>query len=123
MKALVINYLYEDLPEGYTVLATDWNNAMQLIKDTINAHATLLEQRSNNPYELIIGTSTNPWSEEDNTYQFTISQAMHNKGTRPRVNIYTTDGIELYDNPSINFDTGDVTIYSNSNDIIEVIIR
>lgn len=123
MAATVINYLYEDLPEGHTVLASEWNNAMQQIKDTINAHAVLIDQKSDIPFELNIGTATAPWSGSAGNYQYTIAQSVHNKGLRPQVRTYTAEGTETYDSPNINFDTGDITLYSNANITLKVIIR
>lgn len=123
MSATVIGYLFEDLPEGHTVLATEWNAAMQQIKDTINAHAMLIDQKSSIPFELNIGTSLSLWSGTAGNYYYTIPQAVHNKGLRPQVYTYTAAGDETYDSPRIDFTTGDVTVYSSINSVLKVIIR
>lgn len=123
MSATVINYLYEDLPNGYTILPTEWNSAMQQIKDAINSHAVLIDKSSNIPFEINIGTSTYPWGLVDETYIYIIPQSVHNKGLRPQVIIYTADGTETYDSPTIDFSTGSITLYSNTNIVLKVIVR
>lgn len=123
MPATVIGYLYEDFPEGHTVLASEWNTAMQQIKDTINAHAVIINNQASAPFELNIGTATTPWSESAGNYYYTILQIQHNKGFRPQVHTYTMLGNETYDSPHIDFATGDITLYSSTNNTLKVVIR
>lgn len=123
MAATIINYLYEDLPEGHTVLASEWNDAMQLIKETVNTHAELISQQAKPPYELNIGSTLAPWDTYDEGYNYTLTQQLHNKGTRPQVTAYTTAGDEILLDLKIDLDTGDITFYSNAPEVIKVIIR
>lgn len=125
MSAKIINYLYEDLPEGYTVLASDWNDAMNQIKEAINSHAKLLDQKAVAEYIIDIGSELHPWSYNDllKSYYFIITQSTHNKGLIPEVKTYLQNGDETYDSPNINFNTGDVTVYSNRDIKLKVVIR
>ena len=47
--------------------------------------------------------------------------ATHKRGTRPRVHTYV-DGEETYDSPKIDWTTGNVTVYSNAQVALKVLI-
>lgn len=127
MAATVINYLYEDLPDGYTVLAEDWNTAMRLIKDTINSHARIIDSNENKAVDFVttIGTSLRPWTRgaSDQIYSCSITAAMHNKGIHPHIMTYTTSGEIVHCAYSIDLNIGNVTFESNVDIPINVVIR
>lgn len=64
---------------------------------------------------------TNSWSGSAGNYSYSIPAATHKRGTRPRVHTYV-NGEETYDSPKIDWTTGDVTIYSNVQVALKVLI-
>ena len=65
--------------------------------------------------------ATNSWSGSSGNYSYSISAAKHKRGTRPRVHTYV-NGEETYDSPKIDWSTGNVTIYSNAQVALKVLI-
>lgn len=70
-------------------------------------------------YEVDLETSSWIWS--DDTYIYTIAAATHKRGIRPRVHIYVNDE-ETYNSPKIDWTTGNVTLYSNIQVAMKVLI-
>lgn len=70
-------------------------------------------------YEVDLTTSS--WSGSAGNYSYSIPAATHKRGTRPRVHTYV-DGEETYDSPKIDWTTGNVTVYSNVQVALKVLI-
>lgn len=70
-------------------------------------------------YEVDLTTSS--WSGSAGNYSYSIPAATHKRGTRPRVHTYV-DGEETYDSPKIDWTTGNVTVYSNAQVALKVLI-
>lgn len=83
--------------------------------DTAQADITQLKGY----YEVDLTTSS--WSGSAGNYSCSIPAATHKRGTRPRVHTYV-DGEETYDSPKIDWTTGNVTVYSNVQVALKVLI-
>lgn len=83
--------------------------------DTAQADITQLKGY----YEVNLTTSS--WTGSAGNYSYSIPAATHKRGTRPRVHTYV-DGEETYDSPKINWSTGNVTVYSNAQIALKVLI-
>lgn len=83
--------------------------------DTAQADITRLKEY----YEVNLTTSS--WTGSAGNYSYSIPAATHKRGTRPRVNTYV-DGEETYDSPKIDWTTGNVTVYSNAQVALKVLI-
>lgn len=84
--------------------------------DTAQADITQLKGY----YEVDLTTSS--WSGSTGSYySYSIPAATHKRGTRPRVHTYV-DGEETYDSPKIDWTTGNVTVYSNVQIALKVLI-
>lgn len=83
--------------------------------DTAQADITRLKGY----YEVNLTTSS--WSGSAGNYSYSIPAATHKRGTRPRVHTYV-DGEETYDSPKIDWATGNVTVYSNAQVALKVLI-
>lgn len=83
--------------------------------DTAQADITQLKGY----YEVNLTTSS--WSGSAGNYSYSIPAATHKRGTRPRVHTYV-DGEETYDSPKIDWTTGNVTVYSNAQVALKVLI-
>lgn len=83
--------------------------------DTAQADITRLKGY----YEVDLTTSS--WSGSAGNYSYSIPAATHKRGTRPRVHTYV-DGEETYDSPKIDWTTGNVTVYSNVQVALKVLI-
>lgn len=83
--------------------------------DTAQADITQLKGY----YEVNLTTSS--WSGSAGNYSYSIPAATHKRGTRPRVHTYV-DGEETYDSPKIDWTTGNVTVYSNVQVTLKVLI-
>ena len=83
--------------------------------DTAQADITQLKGY----YEVNLTTSS--WSGSAGNYSYSIPAATHKRGTRPRVHTYV-DGEETYDSPKIDWTTGNVTVYSNVQVALKVLI-
>lgn len=83
--------------------------------DTAQADITRLKGY----YEVNLTTSS--WSGSTGNYSYSIPAATHKRGTRPRVHTYV-DGEETYDSPKIDWTTGNVTVYSNAQVALKVLI-
>lgn len=70
-------------------------------------------------YEADIATSS--WSGSAGDYTYSIAATTHNRGTRPRVHTYV-NGEETYDSPTIDWSTGNVTLHSNAQVAMKVLI-
>lgn len=70
-------------------------------------------------YEVDLTTSS--WSGSAGNYSYSIPAATHKRGTRPRVHTYV-NGEETYDSPKIDWTTGNVTVYSNVQVALKVLI-
>lgn len=70
-------------------------------------------------YEVDLITSS--WTGSAGNYSYSIPAATHKRGTRPRVHTYV-DGEETYDSPKIDWTTGNVTVYSNAQVALKVLI-
>ena len=70
-------------------------------------------------YEVNLTTSS--WSGSAGNYSYSILAATHKRGTRPRVHTYV-NGEETYDSPKIDWTTGNVTVYSNAQVALKVLI-
>lgn len=70
-------------------------------------------------YEVNLTTSS--WSGSSGNYSYRIPAGGHKRGTRPRVHTYV-NGEETYDSPKIDWSTGDVTVYSNAQIALKVLI-
>lgn len=70
-------------------------------------------------YEADIATSS--WSGSAGNYTYSIPATTHNRGKRPRVHTYV-DGEETYDSPTIDWSTGNVTLHSNAQVAMKVLI-
>lgn len=122
MNATVIQYLYEDLPGGHTVLPEEWCSAMQLIKDAINNHAAIISK----PVEveaIEINIETTSWEGESDILEYTIPEVRHNRGARPQVEVYLSTGEAVNASQTINLSTGDITLYSAARIDLKVLIR
>ena len=69
-----------------------------------------------------VDLTTNSWSGSSGNYSCEIPAATHKRGTRPRVHTYNVDGEETYDSPKIDWTTGNVTVYSNAQVALKVLI-
>lgn len=83
--------------------------------DTAQADVTQLKGY----YEVNLTTSS--WTGSAGNYSYSIPAATHKRGTRPRVHTYV-DGEETYDSPKIDWTTGNVTVYSNAQVALKVLI-
>lgn len=83
--------------------------------DTAQADITQLKGY----YEVNLTTSS--WTGSAGNYSYSITAAIHKRGTRPRVHTYV-DGEKTYDSLKINWTTGDVTVYSNARVALTVLI-
>lgn len=83
--------------------------------DTAQADITQLKGY----YEVNLTTSS--WTGSGDNYSYSIPAATHKRGTRPRVHTYV-DGEETYDSPKIDWTTGNVTVYSNAQVALKVLI-
>lgn len=83
--------------------------------DTAQADITQLKGY----YEVDLTTSS--WTGSSGNYSYSIPAATHKRGTRPRVHTYV-DGEETYDSPKIDWTTGNVTVYSNVQVALKVLI-
>jgi hypothetical protein len=83
--------------------------------DTAQADITQLKGY----YEVDLTTSS--WTGSSGNYSYSIPAATHKRGTRPRVHTYV-DGEETYDSPKIDWTTGNVTVYSNAQVALKVLI-
>lgn len=83
--------------------------------DTAQADITQLKGY----YEVNLTTSS--WTGSAGNYSYSIPAATHKRGTRPRVHTYV-DGEETYDSPKIDWTTGNVTVYSNAQVVLKVLI-
>lgn len=83
--------------------------------DTTQADITQLKGY----YEVNLTTSS--WTGSAGNYSYSIPAATHKRGTRPRVHTYV-DGEETYDSPKIDWTTGNVTVYSNAQVALKVLI-
>lgn len=70
-------------------------------------------------YEADVVTSS--WSGSAGNYTYSIAATTHNRGTRPRVHTYV-NGEETYDSPTIDWSTGNVTLHSNAQVAMKVLI-
>lgn len=70
-------------------------------------------------YEVDVATSS--WSGSAGDYTYSIAATTHNRGTRPRVHTYV-NGEETYDSPTIDWSTGNVTLHSNAQVAMKVLI-
>lgn len=68
-----------------------------------------------------VDLTTNSWSGSAGNYLYSIPATTHKRGTRPRVHTYV-NGEETYDSPKIDWTTGNVTIYSNIQVALKVLI-
>lgn len=68
-----------------------------------------------------VNLTTSSWTGSAGNYSYSIPAAIHNRGTRPRVHTYA-DGEETYDSPKIDWTTGNVTVYSNAQVALKVLI-
>ena len=83
--------------------------------DTAQADITRLKGY----YEVDLTTSS--WTGSAGNYSYSIPAATHKRGTRPRVHTYV-NGEETYDSPKIDWTTGNVTVYSNAQVALKVLI-
>lgn len=83
--------------------------------DTAQADITQLKGY----YEVNLTTSS--WTGSAGNYSYSIPAATHKRGTRPRVHTYV-DGEETYDSPKIDWTTGNITVYSNAQVALKVLI-
>lgn len=83
--------------------------------DTAQADITQLKGY----YEVDLTTSS--WRGSAGDYSYSIPAATHKRGTRPRVHTYV-NGEETYDSPKIDWTTGNVTVYSNVQVALKVLI-
>lgn len=96
---------------------------------TLGQRVTTLESKMNTVqaditqlkgyYEVDLTTSS--WSGSAGNYSYSIPAATHKRGTRPRVHTYV-NGEETYDSPKIDWTTGNVTVYSNAQVALKVLI-
>lgn len=96
---------------------------------TLGQRVTTLESKMNTAqaditqlkgyYEVDLTTSS--WTGSAGNYSYSIPAATHKRGTRPRVHTYV-DGEETYDSPKIDWTTGNVTVYSNAQVALKVLI-
>lgn len=96
---------------------------------TLGQRVTTLESKMNTVqaditqlkgyYEVDLTTSS--WSGSAGNYSYSIPATTHKRGTRPRVHTYV-DGEETYDSPKIDWTTGNVTVYSNAQVALKVLI-
>lgn len=70
-------------------------------------------------YEVDLTTSS--WAGSAGDYSYVIPAVMHKRGIRPRVHTYV-NGEETYDSPKIDWTTGNVTVYSNVQVALKVLI-
>lgn len=70
-------------------------------------------------YEADVATSS--WSGSAGNYTYSIAATTHHRGARPRVHTYV-DGEENYDSPTIDWSTGNVTLHSNAQVVMKVLI-
>lgn len=89
----------------------------QLQTDIENAESRL--DKLENFYEADVAMSN--WSGSAGNYTYSIAATTHNRGTRPRVHTYV-DGDETYDSPTIDWSTGNVTLHSNAQVAMKVLI-
>lgn len=87
--------------------------------DTLATKVTTLESEMDTAYEVDLTTSS--WSGSAGNYSYSIPATTHKRGTRPRVHTYV-NGEETYDSPKIDWSTGNVTVYSNAQIALKVLI-
>lgn len=69
-----------------------------------------------------VGSSSYPWTGSAGSYSYSIPASTHGKGTAPRVRTYNAANEESYDNPKADA-SGNVTVYSNANVAVRVVIE
>lgn len=97
--------------------------------DTAQADITQLESKMSSAQTNItqlkgyyeVNLTTSSWSGSSGNYSYIIPAATHKRGTRPRVHTYV-NGEETYDSPKIDWSTGNVTVYSNAQIALKVLI-
>ena len=104
----------DDLEDGSSTLGQRVTT-LESEMDTAQADITRLKEY----YEVNLATSS--WTGSAGNYSYSIPAARHKRGTRPRVHTYV-DGEETYDSPKIDWTTGNVTVYSNAQVALKVII-
>lgn len=90
--------------------------------DTLQSDMTSAENRLDKletHYEADLTTSS--WSGSAGNYTYAITATTHGRGTRPQVHTYV-DGEETYDSPTIDWTTGNVTLRSNAQVAMKVLI-
>ena len=123
MNAVILNYLYEDLPEKHIVLATEWNDAMQQIKNAINNHASLINKTIGVPFVTFIGTEDFPWIGSPGAYTCIITQQEHQQGLTPKVQLFDINGDVFNADYALYRETGNIKFYSSANKIFRIIIQ
>lgn len=101
---------------------TNVQNQVTSNKNSIDAlvtKVTTLESEMDTAYEVDLTTSS--WSGSAGNYWYSILAATHKRGTCPRVHTYV-NGEETYDSPKIDWSTGNVTVYSNAQIALKVLI-
>ena len=121
-QAIIIDYLYEDLPEDYVVLAQDWNLVMSLIKAAINNHAGLIDSVNDIPFIETIGSEGNNWSGGGSYYTYYIEGTKHKKGGTPKVQLFLSTDEQIFTEVRITPDTGDIFISSEHALPIRIVI-
>lgn len=119
-SATTISYLYEDLPDGHTLQAEEWDSAMSLIKSAVNNHALMLNRGVS---RVSIPVARTAWeSSGQGYYQYAIAGGMHNGGSKPSIQILDSDRNEYPNLVRSVSETGDIILRSPIQLTVEVII-
>lgn len=106
-----------DITQLESKMSSAQTNITQLESEMDTAQANITQLKGY--YEVNLTTSS--WSGSSGNYSYSISAAIHKRGTRPRVHTYV-NGEETYDSPKIDWSTGNVTVYSNAQIALKVLI-
>ena len=106
-----------DITQLENKMSSAQTNITQLESEMDAAQADITQLKGY--YEVNLTTSS--WSGSAGNYSYSIPAATHKRGTRPRVHTYV-DGEETYDSPKIDWTTGNVTVYSNAQVALKVLI-
>ena len=117
--------LLEYSVEGYTITASDWNNAMGAIKTAINKNAQVLSATRPGYYQTTI--QGNQWTLENSTdpngYCSVIRNTTHKIPLPFTVMTYSMSGDQINGMSQIDFDTGDITLRTRIPDSIILIVQ
>lgn len=116
--------LLEYSPEGYTITASDWNDTMTTIKDTINSNAKVLMAVKPGAFiSNIKGSQLVQNGDDPKAYYYTIHGSVHKVPVPFTVTTYNQSGQQICNMAQIDFESGDVTLHTRVLEDIVLIIQ